>query len=272
MTSRATVLLAGALLVSACLPGPELLEGTITARLVVTGADTGDLLVATAGGRTLTQTVADRGPVTMAFALPPGEHDGELDLLRGAQHLCGTFHFSVPAEGGADFSLHVDELADCEAASADAGPVPFDAGDGVDAGGSEVIVVFSRFEERTYTPNDCSGEVCGRTTVVRANGSVFIEDQNGQSSGVIEESVLAPLIADVLAPDADLLFEQGCENAAGPVQTTFLRETFHISGAVTDPVVAVVEEARDVTGCEQGLVPGLRGRLSAIRAMLPLSE
>lgn len=252
-----------------CLPGPEGIRARVTAELVVSGLDIGDVVWARVAGGERSQIVDEAGLVVMGFDLPRGAHEGALRVERDEDALCARFTMVVDEVEPATRAFERDALTPCDeqidagvdAGEADAGPVD-DAGT-ADAGGVEVA--FVAIEEASTGPGQCDAGACTTVTRVEGSGEISVVEDDGDAwTAIVPEDDLVEIATLLVSPEVDLLFSEGCTTSPSTTSIVLTRER----ALFDDGLAEIVVDTLDTTGCGASVLGVLRGRLQSLRSTL----
>lgn len=302
MSARMSIATIALLAVAACY-GPDDLVADASLEVLLTGAEPGDRVKLTLDGDESVLHVEEQpaGPLSLFARLPPGEHEGELELLRADARYCTTFSVETRVDRVEQVSLDLRFLPRCDEVTTDAGPdggPPPDGGDDEDGGdddedGGELepdddagepepgddagepdhgdhddagtpatVRRLERVEEEVHLL-ECSSD-CERETRVDDELRVSVSGPDG-FEGQIPASDFAALEQAALSDDADLLFSGAADDClvTSPPTTerVYLRRTYVTSVGSNEQSV---QQTVEITGCG-GVAASLRARVAFLR-------
>ena len=279
MTPFARLLVVAAALccagIAGCLPGPEGIRARVTAELVVSGLEVGDVVRARVAGAERTQTVDEAGLVVIGFDLPRGAHEGALRVARDDDARCARFTLVVDEDEPATRAFEREALTPCDeevdggvdAGSEDDAGTPIADGGTPDAG--EVEVAFLAIEEVVTGPGACDAGTCATVTRVEGSGEISVVEEDGGSwTAIVPEDDLVEIATLLVSPEVDLLFSEGCTTSPSSTVVVLSRERAFVDEGLAEVVV----DSLDTTGCNASVLGVLRGRLQSLRSTLGPSD
>lgn len=271
---RALLLL---LLVSGCLPGPELVRERYNATLLIVGTTPGEQLEVHIGDEVARPRAraggADDGVITVLLSLEPGSHDGEVRAQRAQLPArCAGFTIVIDEEPSSAATVDMAMAPRCDATpdplEEDAGvPAPEEDGgsplDGGPVDPPETLTLVS-FTEELVVPGQCAGGFCTETFTISSDGDAALSLPDGEEQATADDSEVDSLATVVLSPAVNVLFAEGCVTEAGGLQVTYARDVVRAQGRV-----ALVEtETFDASGCDDDAVGQLRATSAQLRSEL----
>jgi hypothetical protein len=260
------------LVVSACpWRGVGDLIDDATVEVVVTGLLPGDELALTIDDDT-TRLVADdarAGRLSLFETLPPGEHEGLLELVRGDERRCHELEFTTRAGERTSVAVDTGTFEPCDDDDEDDEDEEEDAGpedDAEDAGPEEdagvLAPVLDRLRE-TDRDETCTPEPCEVETRIE-EGRVDVNDADGEREGELPAALWLDIQTLALSTQANALFagdDPACPVSSPPADLSVELER-RVETAEDESTR--VTERLDVVGCD-GVAAQLRALIADAR-------